>query len=94
MIGTIDQLLRYVTWRDTKTAILIFSKKKDLVSVVAKACKEIKQHKNYKSEYDFNDPSLQKAETIFGYKFSHPSDVEKQLYLALMVFQISGEEVE
>ena len=34
LLDTIDQLLGYVSWRDTKTAILVFNKSKDFTSIV------------------------------------------------------------
>lgn len=89
MSEAIDQLLSYVTWRDTKTAILLFNKQADLSSVIIKANKTIKRHKNFKAEYYLTSKELKNNETIFAYKFIHPSDPEKEVYLTLMAFQIN-----
>lgn len=89
MSEAIDQLLGYVTWRDTKTAILLFNKQPDLSAVVDKANESIKQHKSYKEEYQLNSRELKNNETISGYKFVHPSDPNKTIYLTLMAFQIN-----
>lgn len=89
MQEAIDQLLGYVTWRDTKTAVLLFSKQPDLSTVLAKADEAVKQHKNFKSEYLHSSGELKNNETIFGYKLIHPSDQEKIVYLTLMAFQIN-----
>jgi hypothetical protein len=89
MSEAIDQLLGYVTWRDTKTAILLFNKQPDLSAVVTKANEAIKQHKNFKTEYQLNSHDLKNNETIFGYKFVHPSDSDKTIYLTMMAFQIT-----
>lgn len=88
MSEAIDQLLGYVTWRDTKTALIIFSKQKDLSSVLEKARNTIKEHKKYKSESSFNLSNLNNSETVWGYKFLHPSDSGKEIFLTLMAFQI------
>lgn len=89
MLEAIDQLLGYVTWRDTKTAILLFNKQPDLSVVATKANETIKQHKNFKAEYKLNLGELKNNETIFAYKFVHPSDSDKIIYLTLMAFQIN-----
>ncbi len=89
MLEAIDQLLGYTTWRDTKTAILLFNKQPDLSAVLTKANETIKQHKNFKTEYQFTLDELKNNETVFGYKFTHPSDADKTIYLTLMAFQIN-----
>jgi hypothetical protein len=87
---TIEQLLGYVTWRDTKTAIILFNKTSDLSSVLAKADETMKQHKNFKAPSRLSSPQLSRTETVFAYKFVHPSDSEKEIYLTLLGFQISS----
>jgi len=89
MLEAIDQLLGYVTWRDTKTAILLFNKQPDLSVVAMKANETIKQQKNFKAEYKLNSEELKNNETTFAYKFVHPSDPDKIIYLTLMAFQIN-----
>ena len=49
-LETIDQLLGYTSWRDTKTAILIFNKNQDFSSVLAKIRSTAKTHTCYKRE--------------------------------------------
>ena len=85
----IDQLLGYVTWRDTKTSILLFNKNSDLSSVIKKADETIKKHKNYKSEFCLTSGELSNTETILGYKLTHPSDEDKEIFLTLMAYQIN-----
>lgn len=89
MSQAIDQLLGYVTWRDTKTAIVLFTKNPNLSSILEKANEAIRQHDNFKEEYELNSPSLRRNETIFAYKFTHPADAEKEIFLTLLAFQIS-----
>ena len=89
MSEAIDQLLGYVTWRDTKTAILLFNKKPDLSSIMEKVKETITEHKNYSSDFKLKDSELEQSETIFGYKLTHPSDPKKEIFLTLMGFQIT-----
>ena len=43
-----EQLFRYLVWRDTKAAILLFIRNKDVTAVIAKAARKIEAHPNYK----------------------------------------------
>ena len=49
-LETIDQLLGYVTYRDTKTAILLFVKKNDFTSIVQKLKDIVPKHANFVSQ--------------------------------------------
>lgn len=42
-----DQLLRYLTWRDTKGALLLFIRNQQVAPVIDKAIDLIQQHPNY-----------------------------------------------
>jgi len=89
LLKAIDQLLGYVTWRDTKVSIILFNKNPDSSSILAKSDGAIKQHKNFKTEYELSSDELKNNETILGYKFTHPSDPDKEVFLSLLVFQIN-----
>ena len=79
---TIDQLLKYVSWRDTKAAIILFNKNKDVSAVLSKIPEVAQDHKCFKR-------SLGKSsETCFKYIFHQPDDVNREMYLTVMVFNI------
>ena len=86
---SINQLFQYITWRDTKTGIFIFYKrrKKSLTNVIEEIDKEVKNHANFDDIFCFSNNKL-KEENILGYKFLHPSDTERKIYLGLMIFDI------
>jgi len=86
-IETINQLLGYTSWRDTKTAILLFNKNKDLTSVLEKVKKSVKSHPYYKREYSLKSDKLKK-ETIFSYVFHQPGDKNRELILTVMCFDV------
>lgn len=44
----LTQLLTYLTWRDTKAALLVFIRSGQPTEIIKKALKEIEQHPNYK----------------------------------------------
>jgi hypothetical protein len=78
---TIDQLLGYTSWRDTKTAILLFNKKKDFSKVLDAIPQTVEEHPNYKSKGKTD-------ETIFRYVFGHMGDQNRELLLTVMAFDI------
>jgi hypothetical protein len=47
---TIDQLLSYLSWRDTKTAILVFNRNADFSAVIAKIAESVPTHPNFKRD--------------------------------------------
>lgn len=79
---TIDQLLGYSSWRDTKTAVIIFNRNRDLSRVLAVVPETAKQHPNYKREIAGN------TETRFRYCFSHGDDANRELLLTILVFDV------
>jgi hypothetical protein len=87
LVEAIDQLFGYVTWRDTKTAIILFHKGKDLTAMLSKAEQTIKAHANFKSSYTLGNKELQSA-TIMAYKFSHPKDKEREILLSVLSYQV------
>jgi hypothetical protein len=83
MIETIDQILGYTSWRDTKTAILLFNRNKDFSAILRKAVETVKQHKNFKAEV-----TAYKKETAFRFTFTHRDDPERELTLTVMGFNV------
>lgn len=79
---TIDQLLGYLAWRDTKAAIILFNKNKDLTAVLGKVQETVKAHPNFLRE------AKPPAETEFRYVMNQPRDKGKELHLAVLVFDV------
>jgi hypothetical protein len=84
---TIDQLLGYTGWRDTKTAILLFNKNQDFSSVLNKINPTVKAHPCYKREWSLKSDKL-KTETIFSYIFHQPQDVNREIILTILAFDV------
>lgn len=82
LLKAIDQLFCYTSWRDTKTAILLFSRQKDLTAILEKIPSIIKSHSCYKRELE------KKEETIFRYVFHQPNDSNRELILTVMAFNV------
>lgn len=82
LTDTIDQLLGYTSWRDTKTAIIIFNRNKDFTKVLASIPETMKAHPN------FLHSDAAAAETRFRYTFSHRDDPSRELTLAVLAFDV------
>jgi hypothetical protein len=78
----VDQLLGYASWRDTKTALLVFNRSKDFSSVLEKIPSVVKSHPCYRRDLGISN------EIIFRYVFHQPEDVNRELILTVMVFNI------
>ena len=82
LIDTIDQLLGYSSWRDTKVAVIIFNQRKNFSKVLEAIPITVKEHLSYKRGLG------QESETIFRYVFSHRDDPNRELILTVMAFDV------
>jgi hypothetical protein len=78
----IDQLLNYVTWRDTKTALIIFNRNKNFSDILTKIHAAVQGHTNY-----VRDES-QQSETERRYVFRNKNDANRQFLLTTMAFNV------
>ena len=81
--GTIDQLLNYVSWRDTKTAIIIFNRNRDTSAVIAQISDLVKKHPNFKREI-----TTYKHETGFRFVLGLRDDKNRELTMTVLVFDV------
>lgn len=80
-LKAISQLFdRYLTWRDSKTSLIMFVDNKDFTNVINTALSTIKTHPYYIQQ------NGQRGETSFSYIFRLPQDVNKQVFLELLLF--------
>lgn len=81
--ATIDQLLGYTAWRDTKTAIILFNRNKNTSSVIAQIPELVKQHPNFKREI-----AGYKQELGFRFILHHRDDKNHELTLTVLIFDV------
>ena len=79
---SIDQLLGYVTWRDTKAALIVFIKRGTPSDVIQKARNEIE------AQASFVRMKAGGSETRFDYLLESPSDAQRHIDLALIAVVI------
>lgn len=82
LTDTIDQLLGYTSWRDTKVAVVIFNRNKDFTRVLKAVAETAKAHSNFKRELPGS------TETVFRYCFSHKDDKNRELFLSILAFDV------
>jgi hypothetical protein len=82
LLDAIDQLLSYLCWRDTKAALIIFSRNATFSEVLGKIPEIISKHDCYKRQ--LNDPD----ESSFRYVFCQPGDRNRELILTVMAFNV------
>lgn len=78
----IDQLLGYATWRDTKTAILVFNRNKKLTEVLEQIPDILKSHSNFKRMMDFP------IQTGFRCVLAQKDDPNREIILTVLVFEV------
>ena len=81
----IEQLLDYATWRDAKTAILIFNRRKDFSAVLEQIPRAVATHSKVKG-------SIKKlSETVFRFRVQLRDDASREMTVALMAFDIPAD---
>lgn len=76
----IDQLLSYLTWRESKTALLIFNKGANISHVLASIVDIVKAHPCF---IDFDGVT---EDSVFHFRLHFPTDIERSLLLTILVF--------
>lgn len=82
LLGAIDQILSYTTWRDTKAIILLFNRNKRFTDVIHKIIGTAERHAHHDSTLSNID------ETTFRFRFKHPSDIQRIVDLVLLCFDV------
>jgi hypothetical protein len=82
LIETIDQLLSYTTWRDTKTAVVVFNRNKGFTKVLSSIEETIKQHPRLIGAV------TKKSDTHLRTTLKHPNDDQKIIHVAVLAFDV------
>jgi hypothetical protein len=81
-LNTISQLLKYLTWRDSKAAVIMFVNNKDISPVLENIKTVTPTHPNYLGFVD------EKSESWFNYRFHINDDKNREVKLAVLLFHI------
>jgi hypothetical protein len=78
----IDQLLGYGSWRDTKTALLVFNRDRNFTTVLEKIPGVVRAHAQFKRRLDY------KVESGSRFALRHRDDSSKELILTVLAFEV------
>jgi hypothetical protein len=79
----LDQLLRYLVWRDTKAALLLFIRSGQPSKVVAQAIAGVQAHPNHKRSVR-SDPDGERSDFVLH----AVGDDQREIKLALLPFML------
>ncbi|MBS2965999.1 hypothetical protein KGA66_23340 [Actinocrinis puniceicyclus] len=79
----IDQLLSYLTWRDTKGTLLLFIRRLNVTAVIGKAVATIEQHPNHVKTLPVSDPAGR-----YDFVMQAEGDPQKTLRMAFLPFAL------
>lgn len=82
LLKTIDQLLGYTSWRDTKTAIVIFNRKKDFSGVLNQIRPTMESHPKFRRFV------RQVAGSEFRFIFGQRDDATREFAVTVLVFNV------
>ena len=78
----LDQLQGYTAWRDTKAALLVFNRDRNMSTALSRVPETVREHPHYKSERPTN------SETTFCYVFGHRDDAQREITITVLVFDV------
>ena len=80
--ATIDQLLGYTSWRDTKTAIILFNRRRSFANVLSKIPGLVSVHPCHKRELAVD------GETRFRHVLHNRNDKNREMILTVVAFDV------
>jgi hypothetical protein len=83
-LKTISQLLKYLTWRDSKAAVILFVKNREFSSVIAKVREETLRHAEFLGFAGQGDQDG----TWLNYRFHLPGDTNREVRLAILLLHL------
>ncbi|MFD4627304.1 hypothetical protein [Streptomyces sp. NPDC058475] len=81
---TLDQLLGYLVWRDTKAALLLFIRRGNPTEIIAKSLEKIRSHSSFKREGTHSDEFGER----YNFVFHANGDESREIKLAFLPFAL------
>ena len=80
--AAIDQLLGYLSWRDTKAAVVLFNRNKNFTGMLQQIDPTVRTHANFVAA------GPMRGETEFRYTFRRGDDAARQLTITVLAFDL------
>ena len=81
-LETLDQVLSYLSWRDTKAAVLVFNRNKDFSGVLEKIEQATGKHENCKKLVK------KRSESSWTYLFGHKDDANREISITVQAYNV------
>lgn len=81
-LETLDQVLSYLSWRDTKAAVLVFNRNKDFTGVLQKIEEATVSHTGFKRLIK------KRSETSWSYLFGHKDDANREITITVQAYNV------
>ncbi len=85
LLETIDQILGYSSWRDTKVAIIIFNRNKNFSAILASIKEAVPQHSNFKRVVPNSGESMSR------FVLAHKDDPSREMLVTLLAFDVPSD---
>lgn len=82
ILKAITQVLSYLSWHDTKAALLVFHRGRNLTAVLAKIPEGLRSHPAHVRDLPYD------STTGFRFLLRHPEDQDREVTLTILAFQI------
>jgi hypothetical protein len=82
LLDAITQVLSYLSWHDTKAAVFLFNRERNLTTVLGKVVATVHSHPGFVSDVPYD--------SAIGFRFllRHPDDPEREVTLTVLGFQV------
>ncbi len=81
-LEALDQVLSYLSWRDTKAAVLVFNRNKNFSGVLKNIQEATPTHKLYKKL------KKNRSESSWTYLFGHKDDPNREITITVLAFDV------
>jgi hypothetical protein len=88
LTNTLDQLLGYATWRDSKLAIVLLHRGQNFTNIVQQVPAILLSHSAVVKQVNFN------MESSSRYALRHPDDEDRELLLSVLCFDVPNSAAE
>jgi hypothetical protein len=81
-LETLDQVLSYLSWRDTKAAVLVFNRNIDFTGVLTKIEDSTSNHPLFKKHIK------KRSESSWTYLFGHKDDTSREILITVQAYNV------
>jgi hypothetical protein len=86
LLAAIDQLLSYLSWHDTKAAVVLFHRGRNLTAVLEQIPGVVRRHSAWEKDLAFESASAYRALLM------HPGDEGRNVTLTVLAFQVPADD--